>query len=69
MSSGYYGRLAILEVMAVDDAIRSMCTRAAPSTEIADYAKRRGDLTMKAFGEQLVSAGKTTREELLRVLD
>ena len=69
MSSGYYGRLAILEVMAVDDEIRSMCTRAAPSTEIADYAKRRGDLTMKAFGEQLVSAGKTTREELLRVLD
>ncbi len=67
MSSGYSGRAAVVEALPVDHAIREMCASSAPSTGIARYAAQQGHMTIRQCAEQLVAAGKTTREEVMRV--
>lgn len=66
--SGYKGRLAILEVIAVDDAIRAAILRKASAHEIKQIAIEGGMTTMLEDGVAKARRGETTIEEVLRVV-
>ncbi len=66
--TGYYGRVAILEALLIDDQVRSMIMRKASSDEIKDYAvKQTKMLTLRDNAIQNCIMGVTTLEEVLRV--
>jgi type IV pilus assembly protein PilB len=65
--SGYHGRLAVHEVVVVDDGLRRLIARGADSGQLLDYVTARGftDLRDDALGRML--SGETTLREVLRV--
>jgi general secretion pathway protein E len=65
--SGYAGRTMVLELMVMDDAIRSLVLRRAEAREIQASAVQSGMQTMYAHGMRKALAGITTFEEVLRV--
>ena len=65
--SGYRGRTMILELMVLNDEIRSLVLRQAEAREIQAEAIRGGMQTMYAHGRRKALAGITTIEEVLRV--
>jgi type IV pilus assembly protein PilB len=63
---GYRGRIGIYEFLFVDDAIREMVLRRAPSHEIRDYAIGQQDMTtLKGDAIAKVLQGITTLDEAL----
>jgi type IV pilus assembly protein PilB len=67
-NTGFYGRLAALEVLMIDDKIRAMVLKKCSSDEIKDYAVK--DLGMQTIWDDMVrkfKLGITTYEEVLRV--
>ena len=66
-STGYYGRIAILEAMAVDDRIREMIIENASIDDIRNYAISKGMKTLRDDGLEKVKNGVTSMEEVLRV--
>jgi general secretion pathway protein E len=64
--SGYRGRMAIFEILVVDDQIRKMITRGIDSKTIQDAAIERGMVSMRMFGRQKILEGVTTIAEVLR---
>ncbi len=66
--SGYCGRLCISEVLVADQAIREAIMRKASSNEIRDLAIKSGMTTMLEDGFAKARAGKTSIEEILRVV-
>ena len=67
--SGYKGRGAIFEVLAVTDGIQSLVTSRAPSGDIKDLAMKEGMLTLRDDGWRKVFEGFTTIDEVLRVTE
>ncbi|NOZ88138.1 MAG: type II secretion system ATPase GspE [Deltaproteobacteria bacterium] len=67
MGTGYLGRTSIVELMPIDDEIRTMILKNTMSTEIKKTAKRRGMRTLREDGANKVFQGITTTEEVLRV--
>ncbi len=65
--TGYLGRMGILETLVIDDEIRQMVVSKASSTEIKDYAIKKGMLTLRENGLRNFLRGDTTLEEVLRV--
>jgi len=65
-NAGYRGRIAIFEILVVDDAIRKMITRGIDSKSIQDAAIDRGMVTMRMYGRQQVLEGVTSIAEILR---
>lgn len=65
--TGYLGRTAIHEVLLVDRDIRSVMTKGATSEVIKDMAIAKGMKTLQDSCRDLVLAGKTTIDEMLRV--
>ncbi|OPZ92272.1 MAG: Type II secretion system protein E [candidate division TA06 bacterium ADurb.Bin417] len=65
--TGYRGRTAIFEFLALDDHVRQSVLNKQPAQEIKEYAVTKGMRTLRAAGEQKVRAGLTTLEEVLRV--
>ncbi|MCM8813949.1 MAG: Flp pilus assembly complex ATPase component TadA [Candidatus Omnitrophica bacterium] len=66
--TGYKGRFAILEAMAVTDEVQGMIIRRCSSDEIKRFARaEQGMLTLRDTGIQNFLQGKTTLEEVLRV--
>ncbi len=65
---GYKGRLAILELLPVNAEIRDLITRRAPEEAIRKEARRAGMRTLLEDGILKASQGKTTLEEVLRVV-
>jgi general secretion pathway protein E len=65
-STGYRGRIAIFEILVVDDAIRKMVTRGIDSKSIQETAIERGMITMRMYGRQQVLEGVTSIAEILR---
>jgi len=63
--TGYRGRIAILEILVVDDDIRDFTTRRATSAEIRMHAASRMQ-TMRQAGWLKVARGDTTPGEVLR---
>jgi general secretion pathway protein E len=66
--SGYLGRVAIFEVLVIDDAVRKHINTDASSGEIAGEAHAGGSETMLADGVVKCLEGITTLEELARVV-
>ena len=65
--TGYMGRVSILEMLVMSDAVRGMVMRHVTSGEIRQKAIEEGMLTMYENGLRKAVAGVTTIEEVLRV--
>jgi general secretion pathway protein E len=65
--TGYKGRTGVYELMVTGDAERALIHERASEAELRAQALRAGMVPMRDDGERLVSAGRTSREELLRV--
>ena len=65
--SGYRGRVAIYEILAVDEHIRRLIMAKADSGAIRDAAVAAGMRTLRLEGMAKVLQGQTTAEEILRV--
>lgn len=66
-NTGYRGRIALHEVMGVDDEIERLASRNAPAAEIAQYAEATGMTRLRGDGWAKVLLGHTSIEEILRV--
>jgi type IV pilus assembly protein PilB len=64
---GYFGRIAMLEYIVVNDAIKQMIRAKAPADQIKAKARQEGMLSFSKDGLRLVAEGKTSLEELQRV--
>jgi general secretion pathway protein E len=65
--TGYSGRVSIVELLAMSDAIRSMVMRHVTAGEVRQQAMAEGMQTMYENGLSKAVAGVTTIEEVLRV--
>jgi type IV pilus assembly protein PilB len=66
-STGYLGRIAILEALAVDDKIREMIIESVSVDDIRNYAISKGMKTLRDDGMEKYKNGVTTMEEVARV--
>ncbi|MFG0243498.1 MAG: GspE/PulE family protein [Phycisphaerales bacterium JB054] len=66
--SGYSGRTAIFELIAIDDPVRDLITKGSSASLIRQHVRSRGVRGLEQEGEALVEAGRTTRAELDRVV-
>lgn len=66
--SGYLGRLAITEILEIDDEVRNMLMLNKSSDDIKEYARqKKGMVTLWEDALQKCEAGVTTLEEVMRV--
>ncbi len=66
--SGYRGRIAILEIILLDDTIKEMIVDSKPEAEIIAYARKaRGFNSLKEDGLLKCAEGTTSIEEVMRV--
>ncbi|MFW5640712.1 MAG: type II secretion system protein GspE, partial [Thermodesulfobacteriota bacterium] len=63
--TGYRGRVAILEIMELDERLKSVVLKTYDSNVIKNEAK--GMVTLRQAGLQKILDGMTTIEEVLRV--
>jgi type IV pilus assembly protein PilB len=66
--SGYKGRTGIHEVLKMSPTIRELIMKGATAGEIEKQAQKEGMMTMIEDGVFMVASGKTTIEEVLRVV-
>lgn len=66
-NSGYFGRMAILEVMLLDERIKELIINRASSDEIKEYAIEKGMRTLRDEALSNFLEGITTLDEALRV--
>ena len=66
--TGYRGRLGVHEVMLVSEEIGDLCVREATAEAIRDVAIEQGMLTLKMDGLEKVRMGRTSIEEIVRVI-
>jgi general secretion pathway protein E len=67
--TGYHGRLAIFELMLVDDEIRNMVSSNIDSKTIKHKAVSNGMGTLRADGARKVLSGLTSIAEVLRATE
>lgn len=67
LGSGYRGRVAIFELMVIDDALRSAINSHKDTSEITSIARRNGMRTLKEDGDLKVEQGLTNASEVARV--
>jgi type IV pilus assembly protein PilB len=67
-NTGYRGRIAIHEIMAVSEEIERLAVRRASSAEIKKIAIAEGMLTLRQDGWSKAQMGLTSIEEILRVV-
>ena len=65
-NTGYKGRIALFELMIINDKIRDMVLGNATTDEIRDAAIDDGMICLRDFGMQLAEDGITTLEEVVR---
>jgi len=66
--SGYRGRIALLEIILIDDTIKEMIVEGRSEDEIADYAKKNvGFRFLKEDGLSKCLEGITSIEEIMRI--
>lgn len=67
MNTGYYGRLAIFEMLELNDALRALLETNVPTTALREAARKHGLRTLREEGMRMVAEGVTTIEEVIRV--
>ena len=65
--TGYKGRLAIAETLAMDDDMRDLLVRQAPISQIKQAARSKGFMSLRDSAVALAMNGHTTIEEINRV--
>lgn len=65
--TGYRGRRAVAEILALDDSLRTLIAQRAPLAEIKAAARQQGTRSLRDAALQLARAGQTTLEEVARV--
>ena len=65
--TGYKGRIAIFEIMVLDDNIKSLVLQTFDSNRIKKAALSQKMISLRLDGIQKVLGGQTTIEEVLRV--
>lgn len=65
--TGYYGRVALFEVMPVTDKIVRLINQRADTKEIMKVARQDGMLTLREVAIKKLAQGVTTFEEVIRV--
>jgi type IV pilus assembly protein PilB len=66
--TGYKGRLALHEVMAVTEEVERLAVERAPTATIAQVARSQGMRTLRQDGLHKVALGVTSLDEILRVV-
>jgi general secretion pathway protein E len=66
--TGYKGRFVVAEVHVVDDALRDQVTAGAPLSALKAHAREQGVEPLVQQGLRAVAAGRTTIEEVRRVV-
>lgn len=66
--TGYRSRLAVGEVLVIDDSLRALIDEQAGEAALRRHALTRGFVPMRAWARRLVEAGATDEAELIRVL-
>jgi len=64
--SGYKGRMALFEIMTVDDEMREMMMRNASTSVLRDHARKRGMRSLRESGLLAIYEGQTTIDEVVR---
>ena len=67
-NTGYLGRLAVLEILVINNEIRKMIAQRAHDVELEDYAVKRGMKTLKMSCLRHILEGNTSIEEQVRIL-
>ena len=67
-NSGYLGRLAVLEILVINNEIRKMIAQRAHDVELEDYAIKQGMRTLKMSCLKHILEGNTSIEEQVRIL-
>jgi type IV pilus assembly protein PilB len=65
--TGYKGRMAISEVLVVNEEMKKLISRSAPYNEVRDVARKNGMATLFETGIKMVESGLTSLEEVLGV--
>ena len=65
-NTGYKGRIAMFELMILNDKIREMVMGNASTDDLRDAAERDGMITLREFGMNLAADGVTTLDEVIR---
>jgi type IV pilus assembly protein PilB len=65
---GYLGREGIFELFLVNDDVRSIVTNSTSEMELRDYLRNAGTKSMIQNGVDKIIAGRTTPDEVLRVV-
>ncbi|HEX7056018.1 MAG TPA: ATPase, T2SS/T4P/T4SS family [Bacilli bacterium] len=66
--TGYKGRIALHEVLVIDETLRRLIAQNLPVDELTAHAKKAGFQTMMQDGLQKALAGKTSVEEVLKAV-
>jgi type IV pilus assembly protein PilB len=64
--TGYRGRMALFEIMGMDDALRELVMSQASTAVIRAEARRRGMRTLRESGLLSIYEGQTTIDEVVR---
>jgi len=67
--SGYRGRMAILELLRIDDEMDALIARKAHLDELKKLALSKGFTTLAEDGVRRILDGHTSIEEVMRVID
>ncbi len=67
-NSGYLGRLAVLEILVINNEIRKMIAQRAHDVELEDYAIKQGMKTLKMSCLRHILEGNTSIDEQVRIL-
>jgi type II secretory ATPase GspE/PulE/Tfp pilus assembly ATPase PilB-like protein len=67
MNTGYYGRLAIFEMLELTDSIKSQLEANAPTSTVRESARANGMRSLREEGIRKITEGVTTVEEVIRV--
>ena len=68
LQTGFFGRTALTEMLVVDEILRDAILQKLPTRTLQQVAIQQGMLTLWQMGLRRIAAGKTTMEEILRVV-
>ena len=66
LKSGYKGRMALFEIMTMDDEIRDLVIKQASTRVLRQESRKRGMRTLRESGLLAIYDGQTTIDEVVR---